>query len=169
MLLTDINFPIFPIRGYTKLYEESNMLKIDTYVKSWIIDNRNLSGTFSKRRLQMDKKTKYPLTLVIFNISQLISYKSKTNKYIDWDGKLIKYKKRKVVKLKYYLIKGIKKGKSSIALFVENLPFPIYVTYTQLSNAYKFDKLYVGLLEYNGGKLFYNWSTKYKCESWRKI
>ena len=145
------------------------MLKIDTYIKSWVIDNRNLSGTFTRRRLLMNKETKYPLVLTIFNINQLISYKSQTNKYIDWDGKLIKYKKTKYVKLKYYLVKKVKTSNSKIALFVENIPFPIYITPTQWKNAYNFDKLYLGLLDYNGGKLFYNFAYKDEGSTWRKI
>lgn len=169
MLLTDIKFPIFPIREYKKLYEESNMIKIDTYVKSWVLDNRNLSGTFTERRLHMDTKTRYPLTLSIFNISQLIKYNSKTRKYIDWQGNLINYKKTKVVKLKYFPIYKIKKGNSSIALFTKEIPFPIYITRRQWEELYKLDKIWLGLLDYNGGKLFYDFSYEDKGSTWRKI
>ena len=169
MLITDILFPIFPIRGYRRLYEESNMLKIDTYVKSWIIDNRSLQGNFSRRRLQMDKETKYPLTLAIFNITQLMNYKSKTKKFIDFQGKLINYKKTRMVKLKYYAVQRIKKGKSKVAIFVKDIPYPIYVTLTQWQEAYQFDKIWIGLLDYNNSSIFYSWSHEYKCETWRKI
>lgn len=169
MLITDICFPIFPIRGYKKIYEESNMLKVDTYVKSWVIDNRNLQGNFTSRRLKMNQETKYPLTLAIFNISQLIKYKSNTNKYIDFYGKLINYKKSRRVKLKYYLVQKIKKGKSKVAIFVEDIPNPIYITPVQWDENYNFDKLWLGLLSYNGGFIFYSWSDEHRGETWRKI
>lgn len=151
------------------MYEESNMLKIDTYIKSWVIDNRNLQGTFAMRRLNMDKETRYPLTLAIFNITQLIKYNTTTNRYIDYHGKLIKYKKTKMAKLKYFRVNRIKKGKSAVALFVKNLDFPIYVSMSQWEDVYTFDKIWLGLLDYNGGKLFYDFAYKDKGESWRKI
>lgn len=169
MLITDIVFPIFPIREFKKLYEESNMLKIDTYVKSWVIDNRNLSGTFTERRLHMDQKTKYPLTLAIFNISQLIKYKSKTKKFIDFHGKLIVYRKSRQTKLKYYPVQRIKKGNSTVALFTKELPYPIYITRMQWEESYQFDKLWFGLLHYNGSGIFYNFAYEDKGSTWRKI
>ena len=170
MLLTEINYPIFPIRSYIKLYEKDKIQYIDTANKTWIIDNKNLAGeTLAARRFRIPKEERYPLILSIFNLMQLLRY-IKGRRFIDSLGNIFTYKKTRYESLKYYKVIGTLDMINNIAVYTEEYSTPFYVTKTDFNMIYEKDKdLFIGLLAYHGGHLFYELSRLKKDDTRRKV
>lgn len=170
MLLTEINYPIFPIRS-GKLYVKDGIDYINTGRNVWIIDNKNLQGkTLADRRFNIQIKERYPLTFTIFNISQLLNY-TKGNIFIDNLGNIFKYKKSRYEKLEYHKVIGKKGiGETTQALHIEAYPMPFYVNNALFNRVYEYkEDLYLGLLGYHGGHLIYDLSTEKKDTTRRKV
>lgn len=168
MNLIDINFPIFPIRSYYKMYNEEGIIYVETYIKTWILDNTNLPyNSLAKRRLRINKP--YPLTGVIFNITQLIKCKYKV--FIDNKGKIFNYKKTKRITLKYKILSNYKINykTNEVACFTKDLPYPFYVSSTYFNKFKQFDNLYLGVLAYLGGHILYEITNEKKRDTWKKI
>ncbi len=168
MKLQDINFPIFPLRAYNKLYYEDNILYIETYYNNYIIDNKNLTGdTLAKRRLRLPAKNRYPLNLALFTIAQLV--KSKTKVFLDNYGNLIEYKRTKMVKICYKKIIRYKESdKGEVAIWMSNIPYPIYVSKYYMEQ-FRYKDLYAGILNYGGGYILFELSQEKKKDIRRKI
>jgi len=170
MRLEDIKFPIFPIRSYNKIYEEHKIIHIETAVNYWIIDNKNLSGDdLASRRFKIKKEKRYPLTLSIFTIGQLLRYKSPTSYFIDSLGYMFKYSKSTRTKLSYYRVDKYVIREKAVLLFSNKLPYPIYIDHLYFKSVDDVDNLYVGLLDYRNGHLLYELTNVWKKETWRKI
>lgn len=169
MLLTDITFPIFPIRS-GKLYIKDGIDYINTGKSVWQVDNKNLMGkTLVGRRFGIPRKERYPLTLSIFNISQLLNYKKGT-RFIDSLGNIFKYKKTRMEKLEYHKILGKRQVEDNWALFTEAYAHPFYVTKGLFNRVYEYgENIYVGLLGYHGGHLVYDLSTTKHKTTRRKV
>ena len=108
MLLNEVNFPVFPIRGNRKIYKDphTGIDRVETVLKDWQLDNKSLIGiTLSERRLKIPLKERYPLTFALFNFSQLLNYK-KGCMFIDNLGNIFKYKKTRYEKLEYHKVIG---------------------------------------------------------------
>ena len=151
--LEEIEFPIYKLRSYIRLFEEDNILYIvSPKIGISILDNRNLGwDTLSKRRIHIDKNSLYPLNkYTIPNIEELIHHYGGT--FIDNKGTLFKYKKQKFYKIKYFKIKKI----INDLLYVEefNYPFKLY----KYIDIYEFP--YVGILNYLGGYIVYHFSKE---------
>lgn len=173
MLLTDIVYPIFPIRKYNKLYveAETGIDKVETVIKDWILDNKNLSGdTLASRRLKIPLKERYPLSFTLFNLIQLLNYK-KGSIFIDSMGYIFKYNKTRRELLKYHKIIGKKQiSEGQVALYTEEYSMPFYVSNTLFNRIFEYGKyLYIGLLGYHGGFLVYELCNKRKLSTWRKV
>lgn len=170
MLLTDINYPIFPIRGNRRVYIENGIDMVDTVVKTWQIDNKNLVGnTLAERRFGIEREDRYPLTVTIFNISQLLNYK-KSNKFIDSLGHIFKYKKTRYEKLTYHKVIGKTDiGEGVYAVYVEEYASPFYVSYALFNKVFDYDTVYIGLLGYHGGQIVYELTTEKKENTRRKV
>lgn len=169
MKLTDIKYPIFPIRSHDRIYEEDNILYVDTINKTWIVDNKNLNGiTLAARRFKITDP--YPLKPAIFTLAQLLRYKSSNNLYIDHLGKLFRHKKTNTYKLEYKKVLRYKVHEDQVAFFVKDVSYPIFVDYKTL-NLYQDndEELYLGLLWYNGSWIFYELSLNKKEDTWRKF
>jgi len=166
MNLIDINYPIFPIRNHTKIYNEFGIIYIETYFKTWIIDNTNLPyNALAKRWFKIEKP--YPLTNVIYNITQLINCKFKI--FIDNNGKIFNYIKTRNTRLIYKKLINYKANKNGeVALFTKELPYPLYVSTTYF-NKYIHDDIYMGLLRYSGGYVLYEITNDKKRDTWKKI
>lgn len=169
MKLHDIKYPIYPIRACNKVYEKNGIIYVETHLKTWIADNKNLAGeNLAKRRLKF--KDPYPLNTCIFNLAQMIRYKSFTNMYLDREGKLFKYQKRNRAKLEYKKILSYTQKGDLVAFIVKDINTPIYAgimtleQYKQSEN----EELYLGLLWINNSWIFYDTSYKPKKETWRK-
>lgn len=170
MLLTDLVYPLFPIRS-GKLYIKDGIDYIDTGKSVWQVDNKNLQGkTLVDRRFGIPRKERYPLTLSIFNISQLLNYK-KGNRFIDSLGVIFKYRRTRYESLKYHKVIGKKEiDESTYALFIEERSNPIYVSKGLFDSVYEYkEPLYIGLLSYHGGFLLYELSKEKKKTTRRMV
>lgn len=169
MLLTEIVYPIFPIRS-GKLYIENGIDYINTGIKVWTVDNKNLSGnTLAERRLRIEKEDRYYLTVSIFNLSQLLNYK-KGILFIDSNGEIFKYKKTRYEKLAYYKVIGKTDiGGGTFALYTEEYTNPFYVSYNLFNKVYDYEEIYIGLLGYHGGQIVYELTTEKKKNARRKV
>ena len=95
MRLTDIKYPIFPLREHVKVENVDDVLYVHSLRGSWILDNKNLPGeTLAIRRFRISNSL-YPLNKAIFNLAQLINNKSRQQVYIDKFGTFFKYRKSK--------------------------------------------------------------------------
>ena len=165
MLLKNIEFPVFAIGGYSKLWSENNIL----YLKSesdiiYKLDNKNLpERTLGKRRLRIPKKERYKFVGTYFSIAQLI--KSGKKLIIDNSGKLIKYNKDRRTSLIYRPIISTKLVEGEgVLIYAKGISTPFLVS------AFLFkDQGYIGLLNINDGYLVYELSYERKPDTWRKI
>lgn len=171
MLLTEINYPIFPIRSHNKLYVKDGIDCIDTALNKWQIDNKNLVGeTLAARRFGIPREIRYPLTFTLFNLTQLLNYK-KGHMFIDNLGNIFSYKKTRMEKLEYHKVIGKSYAdEGNCALHVEAYSMPFYVTKGLFNRIYGYgEEIYVGLLGYHGGHLVYDLSTEKKDTTRRKV
>lgn len=97
-----IHFPLYPLRGYELLFEDSGYKVIQTPKTRWVLDSLNLSGDYLSRRtkmLGMELPYRlYPLRNGVNSIAELIQNKKAIKTYIDRNGKLIKWTPTKMHK-----------------------------------------------------------------------
>lgn len=165
MLLKNIEFPIFMIGNYKRLWSENHILYLQSHSDIiYKLDNKNLAGdTLAKRRMRIPKKERYNFIKTFFTISQLIKSGKKT--FLDNKGRLAHYKKSKRVSLLYREILSSKpiEGKGFL-IKVKNI-----TTVFTISNAVYNDQKYIGLLNIGGGYLVYELGEERKPDTWRKI
>lgn len=165
MHLKDIEFPVFAIGSYEKLWEENLILYLKSgYDIIYTVDNKNLAGdTVSKRRLRIPKKERYTFRGTFFNIYQMINSGKKV--FVDNNGRLFKYSKSTKVELLYREIKRVKRVENvGYLLYIDKIPTPITVPvlfYTR--------QKYAGLLNYKGSYILYELTDEKKADTWRKI
>ena len=165
-LLKDIKFPVYPIRSYDKLWEENNILYIDTGCRVRIIDNKNFSGSFGNRRAQVDPKELYRLQSLP-TIKSLIKYKSINNIFIDSTGELFKYTKTKMVPLVYKkIIKREKVEGLGYLIWVSDIDNPFHIPAVYYDPFVEYARI---LLTGNFGPMLYDFTTKSDKDTRRKI
>jgi hypothetical protein len=162
--LFDIEFPIYSItNSYKRIWEDMNVLYIETPYNTYVLDNKNLPGdTLGKRRLQISNSDIYRPRRVYYNIEQFLHSKDKI--YIDSLGRCFKYKKTEMVPLKYHKIKDINRLKSGECVLTLDILFPLKVN---CRLAYSIE--YVGVLHTKYGEIVYSFEEEYKKDTRRKI
>lgn len=166
--LTDIDYPIFPIRTHRKIWTKDNITYVETDIKVWELDNKNLNGkTLAHRRLKI--KNPYPLRPAIFTFAQLIRHLSKTKLYIDVYGKVFKYIKTKRCKLEYKRVINYETNNGLVAFRVEGVNHIILADNYTIEKLHNNNELWLGLLWYNNSWVFYETSVEAKKSTWRKV
>lgn len=164
MNLRDIVWPIYKIREYNVLNTERGISYIETYTGSYIIDNKNLKGnSLAERRLRIDKDERYPLSEIIFNMSELAHDKSTTRKYIDSSGEIFSYKKEHFYKVTCHKVIKIKSVEGlGIVVWGKNLKAPVTV------NNIPIEKIrYITVVNISGGYFLYDVRTQ-KCKDTKR-
>lgn len=103
--LSDIEFPIYGItNNHKRIWEEFNVLYIETESGEYVLDNKNISGeSLGKRRLKLNNTDNiYSLRKRFDNVASML--KCKYKKFIDNNGYVFEYKKSKYVPLKYFKV-----------------------------------------------------------------
>lgn len=161
--LFEVEFPIYSITSsYKKIWEDTNVLYIETPYNTYVLDNKNLPGdTVGKRRLQIHNSIVYQPRRVYYNIEQLLHSKDKI--YLDSLGRCFKYKKTEVVPLKYHKIKSVTRTDDGCILELDIL-FPQKVN-CRLAYGIK----YVGILHTRYGYILYSFEEELQKDSRRKI
>lgn len=163
--LFDIEFPIYTItKSYKNIWEEGNILYIETPYGISILDNKNMDGnTVGKRRIKINNSRLYRPRKVYYNISQMIHSKDST--FMDTHGKVFKYKKTEMVPLKYHKVGSITRAQDGeCVLEVPKINFSYKTT---CRNAYTIE--YVGLLHTKFGYIVYDFTDIKKPDTRRKI
>lgn len=163
--ITDINFPIYGItNNRKKIWEEYNILYIETLSGIYILDNKNMNGnTLGERRIKINNSKLYKPRQVCYNIIQLI--KSKFTTFIDSTGKVFTYKKSKFVPLKYYKVTNIIRSKDGECII--SIPKINFVHKIACRKAYSIE--YIGILHTDYGLVLYEYSNIEKKDTKRKI
>ena len=162
--LADITFPLYGITPrYKRIWEEYNILYIETQSGIYMLDNKNLDGdTVGKRRLKINSFDKYMPRVVLLTVAQLIHSEYKT--FMDSTGTTFKYVKNKVVPLKYYNVKKITKLEEGCAVSLKGIDYPIKINCRE---AYGINC--VGLLHTDIGLILYEISEYPRPDTWRKV
>lgn len=142
-------FPLYGVRSYVDVYDEGMYRIIETYRGKWTLDHKyETDNNYWQRRLQllqdrMKPYPLYPLKKKFNNLSQMLKYK--TDRYIDSNGKLHKYKKSKFYKLKCVKIDATwktSKGYSAIksrevpTTFIIEEPLQPYFRYIKMGRKF---------------------------------
>lgn len=165
MHLKDIEFPVFAIGSYEKLWEENLILYLKSgYDIIYKVDNKNLAGdTVGKRRLRIPKNERYNFRGTFFTIYQMINSGKKV--FIDNRGKVFRYNKSTKVDLIYREIKKIKRVEDEgYLIYANKVPVPIKVPVILFER-----QKYIGLLNYKGSYILYELTDEQKADTWRKI
>ncbi len=164
MKLIEIDFPVFCIKDYDRIFEEGKITYIEKDEIIKMVDNKYLLGnTLGERRLRIEKDQRYPLKYCLLNYYQLL--KSGCKVFIDNSGKVIKYKKYFRAKLTYHRIREHKQVEDvGYIIYLEDIGIPLEVP----ASVYNYQN-YVGLLHYNRGYLVYEFSDTKKSTTWRMI
>ena len=164
--LFNIQFPIYSItRSYKRIWEDMNVLYIETIYGTYVLDNKNLPGdTVGKRRLQINNSDIYRPRKVYYNIEQLLH--SKDNIFIDSIGRCFKYKKTETVALKYHKVADITRMEDdgTCIVWLNNIYFPQKVN-CRLAHSME----YVGVLHTKYGYILYSFEEEYKKDTRRMI
>lgn len=164
--LLDFKFPVFKLREHLDYKELDGVMYIKNTENEWkVLDNKNLAGnTLAARRISIDTNKRYPLDRAIFTYAQLLRHHTPKDRYIDANGKCFKYKKTKIVPLKYREIIDVNYLDGyGMALTVKGMDNPIPVPAGSPIEGY------VGLLEFADGYILYELSDEKKDATWRKI
>lgn len=164
MHLFDIQFPIFSIaKSYKRVWEDMNVLYVETISGKYIIDNKNIDGdTLGKRRIKMNATTKYRPRKVIYNIHQLIHSKDKF--FVDNTGTFFKYEKTEFVPLKYHKVKDTTRLEDGCIISIEDIYFP-----QKVNCRLAFSTEYLGVLHTKMGYILYSYNTEKLKDTRRKI
>jgi hypothetical protein len=164
MHLCDLVFPVYTLpKNYKRIWEEYNVLYIETDSGTYILDNKNISGnTLGERRLKLKSEGIFIPRKVYYTINQMIhsTYKS----FIDTEGKLFTWKKSKRVPLKYYKVSKVLKDESSCIIHFKDINFPQRVN-CRIAYAIQ----YAGILHTDFGYLLYEYCEGKKKDTYRKI
>lgn len=161
--LKDIEFPIFAVSNNGKLYSENSILYYETPDgKIYTVDNKNLEGSFAKRRLQIPKDKRYKFPKTIFNFQGLLKVNYKT--FVDSNGKAFTYKKTKRLKLIYRKVREVQpiEGKGYL-VYVVGISYGFLLS----ASVYHREK-YLGLLSINNGYIVYEATDERKKDTWKK-
>jgi hypothetical protein len=118
MRVNELEFPIYPLRQYEKIFTGSKgaVLVVDKVGDFWVLDDTSIPGTFSERRLRLSFNLKDSKTLKLYKLSKslhgwselLHNYKrNKSKTYVDASGRMFKYKPSEYCKVTYHKIKKV--------------------------------------------------------------
>lgn len=164
MHLFDISFPIFSItEDYKRIWEDMNVLYIETYSGVYILDNKNIEGdTLGKRRIKLNADNKYMPRRIYNTLAQMI--RSNKKHFIDNTGTIFKYKKTEFVPLKYHKIKSINRYEGECLVEVKDIYFPQKLN-CRLAHSIN----YLGVLHTKFGYILYSFEEEFKKDTRRKI
>ena len=165
MHLLDINFPIFSLtKSHKRVWEDMNVLYIETPSGVYIVDNKNIDGdTIGKRRAKMNADNKYIPRKVYYNISQLLH--SKDKHFVDNFGTPFKYEKTEFVPLKFHKVIDTKRLEDGdCVVYLEDIYFPQKLN-CRLAHSIQ----YVGVLHTKMGYILYKFSEEKEADTRRKI
>ena len=104
----NIVWPVWKIRDYKRLWTVDNITYIESYwAGATILDNKNLSGDFSSRRLKIPKEDRYKLDTFFISLEEL--YSQKKGVFIDSSGLVFKMQTSNFVKITAHEISEIRK------------------------------------------------------------
>jgi hypothetical protein len=148
MNLTGISFPVYKL-GYN--YSPSREGEVVFYCKQYkdrtvveIVDDTSLKGNLPTRRLQlaMNKDVVvHELRKAVFFIGDLIKLAKPTVWFIDNNGKVFRYAKKRMVPLVFKRISHTVRTPGSTLIYVEGLPFAVKSLFPPENN-----EKYAGLL-----------------------
>jgi|APSaa5957512576_1039674.scaffolds.fasta_scaffold11161_3 hypothetical protein len=161
--LENIKYPVYPLRGYTKITDINGVVKVHTHYNIYIIDDRNLEGkTLGERRLRL-KKFKYSLPTSVANAKDVIMSSKKV--FIDDEGVIFKYVKTRKARLIYKQIAElVRLPFETTKIIVRGIHTP-FIMHQDIP----LDYAYAGVLQFDGGYILYEVSKKKKPDSWRKV
>jgi len=160
----DITFPIFKLPDFRRIWEDTNVLYIETESGVYILDNKNLDGdTLGKRRIRISSEYKCRLQKAYYTISQMI--KSNKKHFIDSTGRPFNYKKTTRVPLKYYKVTEVSTAKDGECIL--HVPKINFMYKINCRMAYTIE--YIGILLTPLGNLIYEFSDCKKPDTYRKI
>lgn len=164
--LHEITFPVFAIRSFEKIFrEEDKIFVVGSKLREpLILDDLSYDLPFPRRRLQIPENVKYKINKSYMNISQFLRAKTYKRTFVDSVGLIFNYTKTKSTKLTYHrLIKVLPIEDHGNALIIQDVSMPLMVS------ALEPIKKYVGLLDYLGGYIVYEYSDERKKDTWRMI
>ena len=128
LFLKNIRFPVYPLSNSITTHREENSILVQTSGgKEYILDDTSIKAeSLGGRRLHIDKKRLYPLKRGIYTVGDFLLYTKIYKKFIDSNGKLIKYKSNTVVPLIYKKIISKIPYNSGMMLFLDKIHCPIY-------------------------------------------
>lgn len=164
MKLHEVTFPIFNIRANESITREDGIVYVyPSMVRNTkkILDNTNLPGAnLGLRRIQFTEN-KYKLNKSLFTLKELFNNTCSNKHFIDFKGKVFKYKKSnkhrivkyfKIVKTTKILNKGYK-----VELLGSN--------YTKILSSASFNPSnikYLGIINISGMNILYDISPEYQ-------
>ena len=164
MHLSDLQFPIYAIaKNYKRIWEDLNVLYIETDSGTYVLDNRNMEGdSLGARRLRLKGSDMFIPRKVYYNVSQLVhsSYKD----FIDNSGKVFKWKMSTNVPLKYHKVRKLVETDNGCIIHLKDIEFPQLVN-CRIAHVVK----YVGVLHTNDGYIVYEYCEAQKKDTYRKI
>jgi len=159
MSLDDIKFPVYVI-GTEDIETIDNVI----FAEGRVVDDKNVSGkTIGKRRLETDLPNLYPLRYMIKSKVGLVKHRGYI--YIDSEGTLFSYKKRKFFPLKYHKIRRVDMKDVASLLWLENINFPIEIERPPAEEYTWAGIIWKGTIPW----FFYEYSTEWKKDTKRKI
>ena len=160
--ITDFRFPVFRIRNHIKIVEEDRITTVESRFGVWVLDNKNLEGAnMGERRLRM-RSMPYPLKNPINTVEELIK-SDLACKFVDYDGKVFRYKKSKFYKIitKPCIIEKVKGFKYKIKMGSKTI---MYYSLHDITE-YK----YCVVILADGGYLVYTFSEQMLPDTRRKL
>ena len=162
LTLTDITYPVSPIRQYRKMWEEDKVLYITTYYDEYVIDDKNIEKpSLAERRLIMMGRgdNLYPLVACI---RHLVDFQmSKYKKFIDITGQVFVYKKSMYCIIKYYAVKRCRE--------IEHRGYWITLVNSSFEFLSNRESAYVGLISVGSHTMVYELSDTYKDPYRKKV
>lgn len=119
-----VTYPAYPIKG--EVVEEDNVIYVSSRAsrKYRILDDRNLEGNFIQRRLQIPDNEKYNLSdgvLSLVDLAKVAKYR-----FIDSDGKIFTFPKKKMYNIVKRKIVSQKYVEHRNRIWYEGINFPVY-------------------------------------------
>lgn len=157
--LAEISFPVYKFRKYNSVKNDDGIVYVDTFYKTYIVDNTNLKGeTLGERRLRV--KTKefplYPFKVFYSSARELVLNSKTSDTYIDTKGRIFKYKKTARVHVKYYEIKTVIKYRNKSIVHFKDFPLPVVISSSKFEHFFKFG----GFFKFSDYYMFYGFSEE---------
>lgn len=160
MKLTDIVFPVFILPRDIDIDTQDGIV----FANRQMLDDLNVNhDSLGMRRLRSSYPTKFPLTKAVHDIPSFL--KSAAKRFVDSNGTVFRYDKTRMVDLRYYLIKSVRRLGTKSIVWIEDINFPF-----DLARPPDPEMRWAGIL-YDGRHpwLLYEFSENKKKDTKRKI